>query len=170
MGSIPMDKQLVALFGESEKGDFGHPYLCESLPQLVDYLGQPPAMSQGLHFAVQALMYHQALLFFRVREEGFSTQDYYYGLRLLKDQEKVPDLGALCMPGVGDVEIIQASSIVCVLHHTLNHERKRSVRLPHSGVVTVHRNEIRPRKTVAYSRTRTPGTAWKRSISLTRRP
>lgn len=114
-----MDKQLMALFGESEKGEFGHPYRCESLPQLVDYLGHPPATSQGLHLAVQALLYHRALLFFRVREEGFSTQDYYHGLRLLKEREKIPDLGALCMPGVGDGGIIEASSIICVLHHSI---------------------------------------------------
>ncbi len=109
----------MALFGEAEKGEFYHAHLLESLPQLIDYLGQPPAMSQGLHIAVQALMYHRALLFFRVREEGFSIQDYYYGLKILKEREGPLHLDALCMPGVGDEGIIKASSLVCLIHHSV---------------------------------------------------
>ena len=114
-----MHKQIMALFGEAEKGDFRQAYRCESLPQLIDDLGHPPATSQGLHLAIQALMYHHTLLFFRVREEGYSTQDYYYGLRFLKDLDQVSDLCALCMPGVGDTGIIQASSAVCILRHSI---------------------------------------------------
>lgn len=114
-----MPKRTMALFGEAEKGEFRHAHLLESLPQLVDLLGQPPAMSQGLHIAVQALMYQRTLLFFRVREEGYSVQDYYCGLKILKERQQFHELAALCMPGVGDEGIIKACSALCLIHHSI---------------------------------------------------
>ena len=41
-------KQIVALFGEAEKGAYKKPHVVQKLPQLVDALGNPPAESEGL--------------------------------------------------------------------------------------------------------------------------
>ena len=86
-------KQLIALFGESEKGAFKTPLLVRQLPQLVDLLGNAPPDTEGLFFAVQAILYNRDILFFRVAEEGFSRSDYLHGLNLLKDRK----INALCL-------------------------------------------------------------------------
>jgi hypothetical protein len=109
-------KQVIALFGESEKGAFKIPHILTALPQLVDLLGNPPTESEGLFFAVQAILYNRDILFFRVAEEGFSRIDYMSGLKYLNDREKVKKVNALCLPGVGDPEILAASESICHLH------------------------------------------------------
>ena len=58
-------KNLIALFGESEKGRFHYPYFCKSLYQLADIFGNPPKDSLGLAFAIQALMYERFVIYFR---------------------------------------------------------------------------------------------------------
>lgn len=109
----------IALFGEAEKGDFQTAYFCDTLPQLVDYLGNPPAQSRGLFYAVQALLYHRHLIFFRVKEEGFSQQDYILGLRFLEKTEHLIDqISALCLPGVGNTEIMEMMIPFCRNHHS----------------------------------------------------
>lgn len=109
-------RRTVFLFGEAEKGEFCTPLLCRSLPQLVDTLGNPPEESLGILYAIQTLMYDRDLIFFRVKEEGFSTEDYLRGLKLLQQKLIQFELGAICMPGVGDKEIINATSPICHLH------------------------------------------------------
>ena len=109
----------VALFGEAEKGEFRTAYFCQSLAQLADNLGHPPDESRGLHLAVQALLYRRQLIFFRVMEEGFSLQDYLLGLRFLQNNQFVSNLSAICLPGVGDSEIINATEPVCHIHDSL---------------------------------------------------
>lgn len=109
----------VALFGEAEKGEYRTAYFCQSLEQLVDYLGHPPPESKGLYYAVQALLYHRNLIFFRVREEGFSEQDYFCGAHLLKKQSLIPDIAAICIPGVGNGEIIEAIVPLCAVYHSI---------------------------------------------------
>jgi hypothetical protein len=114
-----MEPYTIALFGEAEKGDYQTAYLCRNLPQLVEYLGNPPPNSLGLYIAIQALLYHRDLIFFRVQEEGFSFHDYLAGLRLLETQNLIGHIGALCLPGVGDAEIIHAMTPFCIVHHTI---------------------------------------------------
>ncbi len=114
-----METFTIALFGEAEKGEYIIPYFCQSLPQLVDYLGNPPPDSRGLFFAVQALLYHRNLLFLRVREEGFSMQDYLKGVHLLEKMENVPHIDAFGLPGVGDGEIIDAVVPLCMNYHSI---------------------------------------------------
>ena len=111
-----MRSSTVALFGEAEKGDFRTAYFCRSLDQLSDFFGNPPIDSLGLHCAIKVLMYDCNLIYFRVKEEGFSRQDYFLGLKLLNNKELIPNLTALCMPGVGDAEILDASSPI--IHNT----------------------------------------------------
>ena len=114
-----MNRRTIFLFGEAEKGEFCTPLLCKSLPQLAETFGNPPEESLGILYAVQALMYERELIFFRVKEEGFSIPDYMRGIRLLKNQDAFLGLAAICLPGVGDEEIIDATSPICTLRHSL---------------------------------------------------
>lgn len=109
----------MALFGEAEKGDYQTAYYMRSLPQLVDYLGNPPPNSQGLFYAVQALLYERQLIFFRVKEEGFSHQDYFSGLKLLQNQSILSEISAICLPGVGDANILEAITPICATYHSI---------------------------------------------------
>lgn len=109
-------RHTIFLFGEAEKGDFCTPLLLKNLPQLVETCGNPPPESLGIQYAVQALLYERELIYFRVKEEGFSISDYMRGLKLLENPGLFHNLTAICMPGVGDEEIIGATHPVCSLH------------------------------------------------------
>ena len=109
----------VALFGEAEKGRFKKPYILRELPHLVDTLGSPPPESEGIFFAIQTLLYKRELIFFRVEEEGFSFSDYFHGLAYLQDREKVKQLNALCLPGIGEPKVLEASQAVCEMHKSI---------------------------------------------------
>ena len=106
-------RNTIALFGEAEKGQFKKAYTLRDLPQLVDICGNPPPESRGLFFAVQAILYQREIVFFRVEEEGFSVGDYFYGLKYLQDPEKIKQLHAICLPGMGDPKIMSATQTVC---------------------------------------------------------
>lgn len=110
---------VVATFGEAEKGTSPPAGLCYTLADLVETFGNPPQESLGLQFAIQALLYERAILFFRVQEEGFSVHDYLAGLRYLNNQTSFTHVSALCLPGVGDSQIIHASSQFCHQHNSL---------------------------------------------------
>jgi hypothetical protein len=112
-------KQIVAIFGEAEKGAFKTPHILQQLPELMDLLGNPPEESQGLFFAIQTILYGRDLIYFRVSEEGFSEPDYFYGLKLLQNKETTKPITALCMPGVGSPEILASTEGVCHLHKSL---------------------------------------------------
>jgi hypothetical protein len=106
-------RHTIAIFGEAEKGQFKRPYTLREMTQLVDAFGNPPVESQGLFYAVQAILYQRELIFFRVEEEGFSTSDYLFGLNYLENLANVERLHALCLPGVGDAQIIKNSLLTC---------------------------------------------------------
>lgn len=107
----------IALFGEAERGEFRTAYFCQYLEELDEYFGNPPNQSKGLYYAVQALLFKRNLIFFRVAEEGFSTQDYLSGLKMLKEQRSIPHLDAICMPGVGNQEVLDAAQPICEFYH-----------------------------------------------------
>lgn len=109
----------VALFGEAERGDFRSLLHFTSLSAMAEKLGHPPEGSLGLHLAIQTLLFQYDLLFIRVEEEGFSHKDYHHGFKLLKRSEKAKDLSAICIPGVGDYEIIQMASELCYRHQSI---------------------------------------------------
>lgn len=106
-------KRSLLVFGEAEKGEYCTPIYCRTVSQLVDLIGIPSKDSQGVHYAVQSLLYERELYYFRVREEGFSKEDYLRGLQLLTTYTLPANTSALCLPGVGDTEIIQATSPLC---------------------------------------------------------
>ena len=108
-----MSQYAVALFGEAEKGEISVPYTLHSVAQLASSLGTPPEASLGLYCAVQALLYGHELLFFRVREEGYSESDYLYGLALLRSMELSHQLAAIVLPGVGSRAIVSATDAIC---------------------------------------------------------
>lgn len=109
----------VTLFGEAEKGEYRFPYVCNNLAELVDFLGNPPEQSRGLFYAIQALLYNRQLIFFRVKEEGFSLPDYVGGVTLLKNHQIDTDITAFCLPGVGNSEILEAVTPVCQEYHSI---------------------------------------------------
>lgn len=109
----------IALFGEAERGEYRTAYFCMDLTQLDEYFGNPPQGSRGLFYAVQALLFQRNLIFFRVPEEGFSTQDYLSGLHLLEKQELISQVNAICMPGVGNQEVLNAITPLCNSHHSI---------------------------------------------------
>lgn len=109
----------IALFGEAERGEFQTAYFCENLTQLDEFFGNPPGESRGLFYAVQALLFKRKLIYIRVAEEGFSTQDYLAGLKLLEKQELIPHINAICTPGVANQEIYNALKPLCELYHCI---------------------------------------------------
>ena len=110
----------VAMFGEAERGEFQTAYYCKTLEQLCSFLGEPPSKDcQGLDFAIQALLFQRGVIYFRVHEEGFSIQDYLKGLNFLEQKDLFPTISAICLPGVGDSQIIEATNPVCSLHRSL---------------------------------------------------
>ena len=112
-------RHTIFLFGEAEKGEFCLPMHCRSLPQLAETFGNPPQESLGLLYGVQALLFQRELIYFRVKEEGFSTQDYIKGLKLLKNQEAFRHITAICMPGVGDAALIEKTASLCQVYQSL---------------------------------------------------
>lgn len=121
-------QRVIALFGESEKGQWEKPHLIKGLPELIDLLGNPPPETEGLFFAIQALLYEREVIYFRVQQEGFSKEDYFSGLNILKNKSQTKQLHAICMPGVGNSEIINATNPVCEIHKThLIITQKRSI-------------------------------------------
>ncbi len=114
-----MEPYTIAMFGEAEKGEYSTAYFCQNLPQLVDNLGNPPPDSNGLYYAVQALLYHHRLFFVRVQEEGFSIQDYLRGLHFLETRNLLSKIAAIAIPGVGDAEIIEAATPLCLAYHNI---------------------------------------------------
>src|SRR5438128_2435457 len=102
-----MTASVTALFGEAEKGNLETAYYCRTLEELFQHLGEPPNETHGLFFAVQTLLYGRQVVYFRVREEGISVQDYFFGLHLLRDcTSTLLHLQALYLPGVGTRELI----------------------------------------------------------------
>lgn len=110
----------IALFGEAQKGEFETAYFCKTLAQLSDFLGEPPSKEcLGLQFAIQALLFERGVVFFRVREEGYSAREYRFGLNFLVNKELFPSISAVCLPGVGDAEIIEETAPICALHKSI---------------------------------------------------
>ena len=109
-------KGTIFLFGAAEKGAVCQPISLDSLEELLYQLGHPPDESEGITYAIQALLFQHSLMYFRVAEEGFSYGDYMLGLKWLKKTPVQLHLAAICLPGVGDEEIIQGATSVCFQH------------------------------------------------------
>jgi len=114
-----MTEKSIVVFGESEKGEYCRPYCCRSMNQLYENFGQQVPDSAGIHFGVQVLLHDFYLIYFRVKEEGYSLQDYFEGLWLLKSQQLDSDLCAIGIPGVGNVEVIESVSSLCANHQSI---------------------------------------------------
>ncbi len=114
-----MPKSTIVLFGAAEKGKLCTPLSVTSLEQLLDSLGHPPEHSEGLACAIQILLYQHNLIYFRVEEEGFSTDDYIRGLQLLKQQPLQTSITAIGMPGVGERELLHAATPICHFYHSI---------------------------------------------------
>lgn len=107
-------KFTIALFGEAEKGSYEVAYLCRSTADLYDHLGASLATAKsGIFLAIQALMYNYNVLYFRVREEGYCVDSYFFGLHFLNTQTTLKNIIAMGLPGVGDQHLIEASKSLC---------------------------------------------------------
>jgi len=106
-------KKTIAIFGESEKGRFHYPYMCSTLIQLSDFLGNSLQDSSGITLAVQAIMYERDIIFFRVQEEGYSIEDYMAGFECLLTNNKIKNLAAIYLPKVSDHQIIESTDRIC---------------------------------------------------------
>jgi hypothetical protein len=105
---------VVFLFGEAGRGEFRTPLYLSSLSELIDRCGDPPSGSLGIPYGIQSLLFGRTLVFYRIEEEGFSVNDYMEGLKLLRKGEVARRITAICMPGVGDPEIIHATTPICL--------------------------------------------------------
>lgn len=114
-----MLKPSIALFGEAERGQYRVPYIFSNVVDLWEQVGSAPPGSFGIHLGVQILLYRFPLLFFRVREEGFSMQDYFEGVWLLKTKFPPSQILAVGIPGVGNKELIDCMEGVCEKSHAL---------------------------------------------------
>lgn len=106
-------KNRIFLFGEAERGQLCTPITLNSLEAVMDQLGNPPADSIGIDYAIQTVLFQRELIFFRVREEGFSLSDYLEGVKLLYNAGDKMRLAAICMPGMGDRSIVEAIAPIC---------------------------------------------------------
>ncbi|MCI5051732.1 MAG: hypothetical protein MRY21_01185 [Simkaniaceae bacterium] len=104
---------LIALFGEAELGEFRRLIFLGSIQECCKRLGNPPSNTLGVGIAVQTLMFQRHVVYIRVNEEGYSDEDYFQGLELLKAQNSLPQLSAVCMPGVSNPLIIDEAMKVC---------------------------------------------------------
>lgn len=104
----------IFLFGEAEKGEFCTPFRLQSLYELSEKFGGPSKEGVGIEYAIQALLYEHELVFFRVHEEGFSFNEYMHGVKLLYKQGKNLRISAICMPGMGDLRMIEAIEPICL--------------------------------------------------------
>jgi len=111
--------KVIALLGESEIGKFHHPYFFRSLEHLATTLGNPPLNSQGIDFAIQAIMYERDVIFFRVEEEGYSLDDYMKSLKIIKNKKLIKKLDAICIPGLSDKKIISKIDPICKFHRSI---------------------------------------------------
>ena len=95
----------MALFAEAQKGSFEEGVEIYTPIELLHLFGHPPEDARGMVLAIQALHYNHPLLFFRVKEEGFSAPDYRAGLHWL-EQKGPLHLRGVFAPGVGSLEIL----------------------------------------------------------------
>lgn len=109
----------IFLFGESSQGETCSPLSIRSLVELYENLGEAPKESQGIDYAVQALLCNRECVFYRVQEEGFSLDDYFKGIHLLKKHGDKMKLSAVFLPGVGNKQIIEEVSHLCKKHRML---------------------------------------------------
>lgn len=108
------NSSIIALFGQAQKGDLHTMYYCKSVEELFHFFGEPPKETQGLFFAVQALLYSRHLIYFRVKEEGACEKEYLFGLHLLRDfAPKLPHVGALFLPQMGVQTVIDEGLLLC---------------------------------------------------------
>lgn|SRR3989338_4363988 len=114
-----MEKRVISIFGESEKGEYEKFYPIADLAEAFEILGSPPKETEALQFSLQILGASQPILFFRVKEEGFSFDSYAKGIELLKVNSGPFTIQALFMPGLSDPNLIEKAREACEKHQAV---------------------------------------------------
>jgi hypothetical protein len=105
---------MIILFGQAERGRMVTAYPCSTLERLFELFGEPPEGTKGLFFAIQTLLYHEPLLYFRVTEEGISLDEYLHGLQLIcQPHFPLQEFRALFLPGVNADCVLEEGYKVC---------------------------------------------------------
>jgi len=105
----------VCLFGAAERGAIGAPLSLHSLEEVLNKLGEPPPLTEGIYSAVQLVLLGLPLIYFRVTEEGESVGDYKAGFKWLKTAPL--SIMAVALPGVADPRLMQSALSLCHPHH-----------------------------------------------------
>lgn len=116
---VMKSKSTIFLFGASEKGVFRTPIHLYTIEELFNRLGSMPTHTEGIYYAIQALLFEKNLIFYRIEEEGSNLEDYRQGIRLLKQQPFQTTLSAICMPGMSDEEIVHEILPICYMYQSL---------------------------------------------------
>ncbi|NGX30910.1 MAG: hypothetical protein K940chlam8_00264 [Chlamydiae bacterium] len=110
---------IIACFGEAKKGKMATPYYIKNTDHLYENLGEPIKDTQGLDFAIKTLHSNQAVLFFRVEDEGLSKEHYLKGLNFLKKNTLQKRLLGIYLAGCFDPDVVHMATSVCMFHKTL---------------------------------------------------
>lgn len=100
--------EVIALFGQSQRGPRNALIFLPSLSEVYDSLGHG---EEAIQWAIALALLGRKLLFFRVTEEGLNKEEYLAGLNLLSVYGR--NLGALVLPGLSDLDIIGSARDVC---------------------------------------------------------
>src|SRR3989344_8808919 len=100
----------IAIFSNSSNGEFNKPYVFDNLENIFLSLGISKK-NIGIDFAVNSIFKKNKIIFFRVKEEDVSTEDYFFGFDYLKNE--ILSLDAIFIPNVGSSHIIEASLKIC---------------------------------------------------------
>lgn len=110
---------MLFIFGESEKGVLCRPTLCNTIVDLFQNFGHPPEGANGLFCATQTVLMKKPCVFFRVKEEGYSLDDYLKGLDILKNDWKGVTLQGIGIFGCSDKDVIEKTERLCLQRRSL---------------------------------------------------
>ncbi len=114
-----MTNRTILIFGESQKGELQKFLFLKTLPDLAEALGEPTETGLGIHMAIQAMLFNQSVLFYKVKEEGFNIDHYLMGFKLLEKEFTSILLTAIALPGASSPPILEIADSLCKLHKSL---------------------------------------------------
>lgn len=102
----------VIVFGEASRGVWGQMSSCSELLDLYQIYGEPTEGSLGLYWAIQALLKGKECLYWRVRQESLSLEDYHLGLNQLSSLS-LETWEGLFLPNMSESSVIEHAAAYC---------------------------------------------------------